>query len=225
MIKFRLLLIFCLAFVMNGCGHQMALTKGQSNIDITKKSIALLSVKISNQYKPNYQLDIVGTLICPQSERCGHGAVKYFHKTQSPYRINSVENSFNDYLLSYELESGTYNLYSIGAVYDHFPICGGGNVPLNYKLVIKPDSIIYLGHLDVVMRERKKDSEIRAGNVIPAIDQAAVGASSGTFDVVVEDKFEEDMKLFISEYPALQKAKVEKSMLPQWIRPENQPGN
>ena len=203
----------------------MALTKGQSSIDVTKKSLALLSVKISNQYKPNYQLDIIGALICPQSERCGHGSVKYFHKTQSPYRIKNVENSFNEYLLSFELESGAYNVHSIGAVYDHFPITGGGSVPLNYKLEIKPNSIIYLGHLDVVMRERKNDSEIRAGNVIPLIDQAVVGTASGTYDVVVEDKFEEDMKLFISEYPALQKVKVERNILPQWVRPENQPAN
>jgi hypothetical protein len=73
------------------------------------------------------------------------------------------------------------------------------------------------------MRERKNDNETRAGNITPLIDQAVVGASSGTYDVVAEDKFEEDMKLYRSEYPALQKVKVEKSVLPQWIRPENQP--
>jgi hypothetical protein len=29
------------------------------------------------------------------------------------------------------------------------------------------------------------------------------------------------MKLFISEYPALENMKVEKSILPHWTRPEN----
>lgn len=227
MIRFRVLSILCLLFMMTGCtGHQMALSKGQSSIDVTKKSIALLSVKISNQYKPNYQLDMMGALICPQSERCGHGSVKYFHKIQSSYRIKSVENSFNEYLLSFELENGPYYFHSIGAAYDHFPITGGGSVPLNFNVVIKPNSITYLGHLDVVMRERKNDREIRAGRIGPLLDQnPAVGASSGTYDVVVEDKFDEDMKLFISEYPALQKVKVEKSILPQWLRPESQPAN
>jgi len=222
MIKFRFLFILCLVFVMAGCGgHRMALTKGQSDIDVTKKSIALLSVKISNQVKQNYQLDIMGALICPQSERCGHGSFTSFHKTKSDYRIKSVENSFNEYLFSFELERGAYNIHEMGAIYDHFPITGGGPVPLNFKIEIKPNSIIYLGHLDIVMRERKNDSEKRAGPVIPLIDQAVVGASSGTYDVVVEDNFDEDMKLFISEYPALQKAKVEKAILPQWKRPEN----
>jgi hypothetical protein len=227
MLKRRFLFILCFVFVMAGCSsHQMALTKGQSSIEVTKKSLALLSVKISNQYKPNYQLDIMGALICPQSERCGHGAVKHFHKIQIPYRIKSVENSFNEYLLSFELESGTYNFHSIGAAYDHFPITGGGSVPLNYKLEIRSNSITYLGHLDVMMRERKNDSEVRAGRFGPLLNQnPAVGAYSGTYDVVVEDKYDEDMKLFISEYPGLQKVKVEKSILPQWIRPENRPAN
>jgi hypothetical protein len=210
---------------MTGCaGHKMALTRGQTDIDVTKNSIALLSVKISNQYKPNYQLDIMGALICPQSERCGHGSRKSFHTIESSYKIKSVENSFNEYLLSFELESGAYNFHSIGAIYDHFMITGGGPVPMNYKFEIKPNSVIYLGHLDVVMRERKNDSEERAGSFRPLLDQnPAVGAYTGTFDVIAEDKFEEDMKLFISEYPALQKVKVEKSVLPAWIRPENLP--
>jgi hypothetical protein len=225
MVRCRFLFVFFLVSVMTGCaGHEMALTKGQTNIDVTKKSLALLSVKISNRSKPDYQLDIIGALICPQSETCGHGSRKHFHSIKSPYKIKSVENSFNEYLLSFELESGTYNVHSMGAVYDHFPITGGGPVPLNYELKIKPNSIIYLGHLDVVMRERKNDSEQRAGPFRPLLDQSpAVGAYTGTYDVVVEDKFEEDMKLFIAEYPILQKVKIEKSILPQWIRPENQP--
>lgn len=222
MIRCRLLLILCLVFVITGCGYNMALTKGQTNIDVTKKSIALLSVKISNQCNPKYQLDIMGSLICPDSERCGHGSVKYFRKTNSSYRINSVENSFNEYLLSYELESGSYNFHSIGAAHDQYGISGGGSVPLNYKFEIKSNSITYLGHLDIVMRKMKNNSEIRAGRVGPPWQQnPVVGAYTGTYDVIVEDKFDEDMKLFISEYPALQNVKVEKAILPQWIRPEN----
>jgi hypothetical protein len=45
------------------------------------------------------------------------------------------------------------------------------------------------------------------------------GASSGAYEVVVKNKLEEDMKLFISECPALKKVKVEKFILPQGIRP------
>jgi hypothetical protein len=220
MVRCRILFIICLAVVMTGCaGHKMALTKGQSNIDVTKKSIALLSIRISNQNVPKCQLDITGAVICPQSETCSR-PLPYFHKTEHSYK--SVEDSFNEYLLSFELDSGTYNLHWIGARYA-IPLIieAGGKIPLDMKIDIMPNRISYLGHLGVVLRERKNDNEKRAGSIIPLIDQAAAGFSSGTFDVNVEDKFDEDMKLFISEYPALQKVKVEKSILPQWIRPEN----
>ncbi len=225
MLKCRFLLIVCLGLAISGCaGHQMALTKEQTKIDLTRNSLALLSVKISNQYKPGFQFDIVSAVICPQHERCdGRPAMRNLHRVKSPYKIKSVQNSFNEYLLSFELQGGAYNIYSIGAIYDHFPIAGGGTVPLNFDCAVKPNSVVYLGHLDIVMRERKNDSERRAGPVTPLIDQAAVGASSGTYDVLVEDRFEEDLRVFMSEYPALQKVQVGKSILPQWIRPENQP--
>jgi len=136
-----------------------------------------------------------------------------------------MEEGFNEYLLSFELKSGTYNLNSMGAIHQSVLITGGGIVPLNFNLDIRPNSVIYLGHLDIVMRERKNDDEIRAGRIYPLIDQATIGTSSGTFDVVVQDKYEVDVKLFISEYPALQKVRIEKYLLPQWTRPKNESTN
>ncbi|HVO66967.1 MAG TPA: hypothetical protein VMT12_10825 [Syntrophales bacterium] len=219
MIKFRCVVIFCLTFIMIGCaGHHMALTKGQSDIDLKKESIALLSVKVSNQHKPGCQLELTGVKICPQSEKCSR-PLPYFHKAESPYK--SEKDRFNEFLLSFGLESGTYNLEWIGTTYQVFLVSGFGGIPIYTKIDIRPNSIIYLGHLDVVLREKKNDNEKRAGNILPLIDQAVPGFSTGTFDVVVEDKFDEDMQSFIREYPGLQKVKVEKSILPQWIRPEN----
>jgi hypothetical protein len=220
MVKQKLFIVLCMAFVIMGCaGHKMALTKGQTDIDVTKKSIALLSVKVSNQHKPSCQPDITGAVLWPQSETCSR-PLPYLHKAESPYR--SEEDRFKEYLLSFELDSGTYSLQWIGARYS-IPLLieSGGKIPIDAKIDIVPNRVCYLGHLDVVLRERKNDSETRAGSLIPLIDQAVAGFSTGTFDIVVEDRFDEDMKLYISEYPALQKVKVEKSILPQWIRHEN----
>jgi hypothetical protein len=222
MIKYRFLIIFCLVLAMGGCaGKKMALTKGQSDIDLTKKSIALLSVRISNQYKPKRQLELLNVVFCPQSETdCKNDLLSNPGKPYKPYK--KEKKRFNEYLLKYELESGAYNIDSFYATYKIPTLTSGsGFAKLNLKTEIKPNSISYLGHLDIVLREKKTDTEIKAGGDIPYIDQSIAGFSSGTFDVVVEDKFDEDMKSFISEYPALQKVKVEKSILPQWIRPEN----
>jgi ketosteroid isomerase-like protein len=223
MIKYRFLLIFCLVFAMSGCaGNKMALTKGKSDINLTKKSIALLSVRISNQYKPNRQLELLSVVICPQSEpNCRHDLLSNPGSPYKPYKRK--KRHFNEYLLSYELESGTFNVDSFYTTYQ-IPalISGFGFAKLNLKTEIKPNSISYLGHLDIILREKKNDAEMRAGAAVPFIDQSIAGFSSGTFDVVVEDKFDEDMKSFISEYPALKKVEVEKSILPQWIRPEKE---
>jgi len=221
MLNHRILIVLCLVFMVTACAssHKMALTKGQGSIDITKKSIALLSVKVSNQHKPSCQPDITGAVLCPQSETCSR-PVPFLHKPETPYR--SEKDRFKEYLLSFELDSGSYNLQWIGARYA-IPLIieSGGKIPIDMKIDIIPNKITYLGHFDVVLRERKNDNEIRAGSVIPLIDQATSGFSSGTFDVVIEDRFDEDMKAFISEYPVLQNAIVEKAVLPQWIRPEN----
>ena len=223
MIKCRFLLVFCLVLTMSGCAdNKMAITKGKSDINLTKKSIALLSVRISNQYKPNRQIELQNVIICPQSEpNCKYDLPSHF---ESPYKSYKKEkNHFNEYLLSYELESDTYNIDGLYTTYRIPTLTAGfGFAKLNLKTEIKPNSISYLGHLDIILREKKSDAEISAGGNVPYIDQSIAGFSSGTFDVVVEDKFDEDMKSFISEYPALQKVKVEKSILPQGVKPEKE---
>lgn len=219
MSRFRLVLILCLALMVAGCaGHKMALAKGQSGKDIANKSIALLSVKVSNRNVPKCQPDITGALLCPQSETCSR-PLPFFHKTEEAYK--SVEGSFKEYLLSFDLDPGTYDLRWIGARYSNILVEAGGKVPLDMKIDFLPNKIVYLGHLDVVLREKNNDNETRAGSLFPLIDQAAAGFSSGTFDVVVEDKYDEDMMAFVSEYPVLRDIKVERSLLPKWTRPEN----
>jgi hypothetical protein len=223
MIKYKFLLIFCLVFIMSGCaGNKVAVNQGQSDIDLTKKSIALLSVRISNQYKPDRQLELQSIIICPQSEpNCKQDLSTNPGNPYKPYRRE--KDHFNEYLLKYELESGTYNIDGLYTTYRIPTLTSGvGFAKLNLKTEIKPNSIFYLGHLDIVLREKKNNAEINAGSAIPFVDQYIAGFSSGTFDIVVEDKFDEDMKSFISEYPALQNVKVEKSILPQWIRPEKE---
>jgi len=223
--KYRFLIIFCLVFLMSGCAGNMALTKDQSEIDLSSKSIALLTVKISNQNKPSRQVNLNNIIICPESVmNCRKDISTY---PGGPYKIYKKEKDFfNEYLLSFALESGRYNLEGFYTTYNiPMLVAGVGYGDLKLETEIKPNSISYLGHLNITLREKTGDTEICAGDAIPHLDQAMPGFSSGTFDVVVEDKFDEDMKSFISEYPALQQVKVEKSILPEWIRPEkrNQP--
>jgi hypothetical protein len=216
----RLLLLCCLAFVFSGCAHDMALTKDQTKFELSKESVALLSLKMSNQNNPNFQLKLIYAFICPESETCrGEPSPSYMHKAKAPYR--SEADSFNEYLLSFNLAAGTYNIRTL-LVGTGIPFLApaGAKVPLDLKAKIKHNSVVYLGHVDVTLRKRMNDNEERAA-LFPLINAAVTGFSTGAFDVIVEDHFDEDMKKFITEYPVLQSVNVEKSILPQWIRPEN----
>jgi hypothetical protein len=121
----------------------------------------------------------------------------------------------------------------MATVYSSLWNTAGGYAPLDFKIDITPNTISYLGHITVILRERAKESEKRAGrdqvNIgtlpLELSDKTVVGYSTGTFDIVVEDKFDEDMQSFIKEYPVLQKVKVKKNIPQQWTRPENQPAN
>lgn len=230
MVKFKYILVLCIVIALNGCLNYMALTKGQDNVDLSKKSIALLSVKISNQKVPSCQPHPSMIFFKGKNKKAYliH-SIDTFFKSEEPYK--SVKDSFNEYLLSIDLDAGVNILEGIsfefkgGAVHKDttYPfVHASGALLLNSEFNIKPNTVTYLGHINAVIRERKNDNEERAGSIIPLIDQRLAGFSNGTVDIVIEDKYDEDIKSYINEYPGLQKVKIEKSILPQWIRPEKQ---
>ncbi|HTG02071.1 MAG TPA: hypothetical protein VK654_15930 [Nitrospirota bacterium] len=206
----------------------MALKKGQTDIDLKKKSIVLLSVKTVNNYEPTYQIDLLAVIICPQSESCTNPR-PYLYKANGAYKFET--NRFNEYLVSLELVPGIYSFHSIGLMYQSFFYNAGGYTPLGLPLEIKPNTISYVGHMDVVLRKKKSEKEQTAGretlDVAPVVqvelkNKSIAGFSTGTVDIIIEDRFSDDMKLFAAEYPALQKAQVEKAVLPPWKRLEDQ---
>lgn len=203
-------------FMFSGCAANMALTKGQENADLSEKSIALASIRISNQNKPDYQPSLLYAFFFANSPDA--------EKTHIDLKIDplkSEKDQYNEYLMSFSLKPGKYNFSQIWGNYK-IPLLLNAmcSVPLNAQIEIKPNAVIYLGHIDATIRGRKNDSEERAGSLIPLIDQAMAGFSSGTFDVSIKDKFEEDVKAYTAEYPALNKIKVEKAIMSPWIRPE-----
>jgi len=77
--KYRYIIVMCLAFFMVGCANNMTLKKDQDSIDLSNSSIALLSVRISNQNEPSYQPLIVGAYTMRQSKTT-------FHRTRNAYK-------------------------------------------------------------------------------------------------------------------------------------------
>jgi hypothetical protein len=214
MVKSQYLIVMCLASFFVGCANNMALTKGQDSVDLSNSSIALLSVRASNQNEPSHQPLIVGAYTLRQSKTT-------FHRTRTAYKKEG--DAFKEQWLSFELEPGINNFTKLWATCpDLVFLTSFASIPLNLDADIKPNSINYLGHLDVTIRKKNNDDEESVGSGPYVVGNAAAGFLTATYDVVVEDKIDEDIKTFIAEYPALNKVKVEKSILPQWVRPEKQ---
>ena len=212
MLKVRFFAVLLVAFLAVGCTHDMALRKGQENVDLSKQSLALLTVKVANQNKPAYQPNKMLFFI----EGAGNGAYKVVMKSP-PHRME--KGSFSEFLLSFGLKPGISKIYKIWPIYAGTFVGGHATVMTDYSVDMKPDTVVYLGHMDIVIRAKKSDDEPSAGPLLPLIDQAVTGFSNGALDMVVEDRFDDDMKWFASEYPGLKNVAVEKAVLPPWTRP------
>lgn len=103
-----------------------------------------------------------------------------------------------------------------------FPVVGQFWTPLHEPLDVKAGSAVYyLGHVEARVRERQGD-EFRAGTLIPLIDQLAVGASGGTWDVAITDSFDVDEAVFRSRFAALKDVDIQKAILPPFDRAKAQ---
>lgn len=213
------LLFVSIFFVLSGCAANMPLRTNQETIDVSKKSIALISVKVANKYKPSYQPGMMYAFFFPEGEG---GEKTHIDIKTDP--VSSVEDEYNEYILNFGLKPGTYNFAAIWGQYQ-VPLLLSATcvIPLLSKVEIKPNCVSYIGHIDAVIRKRDSDREQRAGAIVPLIDQAVVGFSGGTFDVAISDQYEKDMERFLAKYPALNNVAIEKNVLPQWVRPEDKP--
>ncbi|MBS0338908.1 MAG: hypothetical protein JSS56_00170 [Proteobacteria bacterium] len=83
--------------------------------------------------------------------------------------------------------------------------------------LVPPQSVVYLGRISAHLRDRK-DTEFRAGSLIPLIDQAALGISNATFDVAVSDQSSVDLPRFKQEFAALRTQAIQTQLLPAYDR-------
>jgi hypothetical protein len=93
------------------------------------------------------------------------------------------------------------------------------------SLELVPCSIVYLGRVEAMVPERKNDTELRAGPLIPLIDQSVAGYSGGTFHIHILNNYDSDRAFFREKYPALQAVTVDQVVLPEWRQPSKEDMN
>jgi hypothetical protein len=100
-----------------------------------------------------------------------------------------------------------------------FPIRGTFGAPVFMPFELSSGSIVYLGRIEATIRARRSDNELRAGPLVPLIDQAVSGLSGGTFEIPISDNYEGDVQAFGEKYPACAGLTMERAVLLAWSRP------
>jgi hypothetical protein len=207
-VKFLFLLFVAM---LGGCATQLPMALSDATAPKTEKVTVLMSATVDNQYKPRYQPELL--VVHVEKPGAKEKADRLNFKPDSTSIVPSQnEGGANTYLLSYELEPGEYLLAAMTSMARSFPIIASFQTVLMQDLAFPKAGVYYVGHVQAVVRERKDDEE-RAGSVIPLLDQAVAGASGGTFDVQITDRWNTDEGLFKTAYPTLARVSVEPRVL------------
>jgi hypothetical protein len=200
------LFLISTVFIIAGCTEEMAISTKTKKIDLTQDSIVLMTAKISNEVSTSYQPTSCFVVINNVKTKKS----KTF-QVDKPY--NSVKNQFKDYLISMKCVPGENKIQVINGFSEQILIYGNWEIPVNKSFNVESGKIVYLGRLEAVNKKRVSDDEVRAGRIIPLIDQAVSGFSGGTWHTKIYDNYEEDIATFKKEYPLLSNYTVEKVLL------------
>ena len=92
-------------------------------------------------------------------------------------------------------------------------ITGNSNFAVDAPFDVAPNSVVYLGRVSGVNRERSSSDDQSTGGVIPIIDQAVSGFGAGTLEVSLGDNYAEDVKVLKQEYASMQNLELVRSPL------------
>lgn len=205
-------MIVIAAIFVSGCATTpsapMALSNIVNGIEAQSQPIVLFTLKTTNEYKPKTEPDAKIVFVENTESELKDNVTGF--RLDKPYK--STENGSNEYLVSMHLSPGKHIIkqirgYKMGGFEYYFFYYNP-----DYELNIKPDTIAYLGHVDMVNKKRTSDDQCASGPLTPLIDQAIAGFSKGYFDVTVFDRYEEDLAIFRDKYPVLNDRKVIKDI-------------
>jgi hypothetical protein len=225
-----LYLLGLLVVMVTGVGCEqvrpMALSEQDGKLVPGQDAIILITVRTSNAVNPSVTPEAFVVYV-PQGVPGASGVVsKTPRGTQEAAgweigkAITHVDKQYNEYILSLRVSGNKLALASL-QTYNSTPFVftAVGFIPLDMSLPVEPGHVYYAGRIEANVRPRE-GNELRAGHVVPLIDQEAAGYSSGTWDVVVVDNFAQDLATIKKHYPAVGDVNIEKRILPAWVRPK-----
>ncbi|WP_047250337.1 hypothetical protein [Chromobacterium subtsugae] len=207
-----------LAALLTGCATptKMAMSENPAAKPSQDNAVYLMTATIKNAYKPSFQPDLLVTHFEKNGGATSADRINFVMDELAKDKNDAAKDG-HSYLLRFELDKGKYNLRGMTAMANAFIVIGNFFIPLHQELNANEPGLYYLGHVQADVRERQ-GNEFRAGPPIPLIDQAATGASGGTFDVAIQDAWETDEAKFRKRFPGLADQIIHKAILPPFDR-------
>ncbi len=196
-IIYKFLLVILALLAMGGCAT--GLDKNATAVDWTKGSIVVMSVEVTNQYKSNYQPTGLGVVMRKKSSTEARDWIPVF---------GQVKAGTNAVLVTKQIQPGKYTISKIYGMSQKFLISGRIDFSVDAPFEVTANSIIYLGRVMAINKERTNKDDQYAGGVIPLIDQAVSGFGGGTLEVSLGDNYAEDINSLKNEFAFLQKLDV-----------------
>jgi len=195
------LLIVVLASLLFGCANRLpiAVDSSTTRLELNEQALLLMTVDISRQEKSRF-MPIPDFLAVDLVKADGQIESKTIPLDGDGYLYPDDENAI--YAFRFQVPAGEVRIKGIFGRAKAFPIAGSFVLPVGMTIHSQKEEVLYLGRVNALLRPRI-DHEYRAGAVIPLIDQAVTGLSTGTFDVHVSDMSDEDLRLMRTAYPAI----------------------
>jgi hypothetical protein len=216
------LLLFMAAF-LSGCATRtmMAYSDESKTVVAPSSAVFLMTATIKNGYHDSFQPKLLVVNVETVGAKTKADRLNFTMDKQAKFKESDTPEEGNSYLLRMELPPGEYVIHGLTCIASRFPVNGIFFAPLHANVTSARPGVYYLGHVEADIRERS-GTEFKAGPSLPLIDQAVAGASGGTFDIEISDRWGSDEPLFRGALPKLGTTVAQKAVLPPFDRPKAQ---
>jgi len=211
-------LLLCLALAACATPEHMAVHTADTSIDTSTKSLLLMTLTVSQKDSPIRAPKVfVVEIDTPNAQST---ADRHNFILDGEGRMVTGD-GHTTYDLRMALPAGSYHMVAGTGMIRVFPFAATFLLPLPEDFTVAPNSVTYIGHIDATLRPRVGD-EFSAGPLLPLLDQAAMGVSTGSFDVTVSNQSATDLPALRATFPALQTAAIQVDILPPFDRAKAQ---
>lgn len=207
-----------LAVLITGCAGTV--DKTATSVDLTKESIVVMSMRMTNEiaptFKPSYvgfELEEQGATLQNLSSTSAAASASGASAVPTVRAGVYVDRGAPQTLVVVRARPGKYSIQRLVGRVGTGLVVGDFLFEVDAPVDVPPASVVYLGHLDLVNQRKAHPEDQSSGLVVPVISQAAAGLAQGTLKVTLADNYESDVGELKSQYPAMKSLPVVRAPL------------